>query len=95
MGPNERKIIKQIGLTLHKTHVKGIMYGPSFSRLFDMRGVERGRVLDADEIHDHYDGDTQPFGGSWDTDSRICLQAKAPRPVTVLGCKVAIQESEK
>ena len=95
MGPNERKIIKQIGLILHKTHVKGIMYGPSFSRLFDMRGVERGRVLDADEIHDHYDGDTQPFGGSWDTDSRICLQAKAPRPVTVLGCKVAIQESEK
>jgi len=95
MGPNERKNIKQIGLTLHKTHVKGIMYGPTFSRLFDMRAVEGGRELDADEIHDFYSGDTQPFGGSWNTDSRVCLQAAAPRPATVLACKIAIQESEK
>ena len=95
MGPNERKNIKQIGLTLYKTHVKGIKYGPSFTRLYDMRGVERGRELGEDEIHDQYEGDTQPFGGTWDTDSRVCLQAQAPRPVTVLGCKIAIQESEK
>lgn len=79
-----RKRVNQIGLILSNTHALGIKYGPDFDVLDDMPLMEQGEAVGANEIHTHYDLDLMEFAGDWNTDSRLCLEAKAPRPCTVL-----------
>ena len=83
-GLNVKRIITQLGVVLRNTHYQGLQYGPTFTDLSDLPQVEDGAIVAADTIHSHYDEETFPFGGDWDTDSRLCLQAKSPRPCTVL-----------
>ena len=90
-GLNERRIIRSLGLNLYKTHCKGIKYGPSFSKLYDLPEVEQGAVIVADTIHDTYDEDVFPYGGNWSTDSRLHLEATAPKPCTVTAAKMIVE----
>ena len=79
-----KRKIDQLGVVLHQTHHQGLQYGPDFSNLSDLPGVEDGAIVADNTIHADYDEEPFPFGGEWDTDSRICLQAQSPRPCTVL-----------
>jgi hypothetical protein len=51
----------------------------------------RGRPVDPDTVWDEYDAEPNTFPGEWSTDARLCLQAQAPRPATVLA---AVAEAE-
>lgn len=92
---NERKSIDHVGLVLANTHHKGLKYGLSFDRLYDLPGVEDYQTVTAGTIHSEYDKETIPVEGGWNVDSRMCLYAKAPRPATVLALSIAMQASEK
>ena len=37
--------------------------------------------------------DMMSFPGEWNTDSRLCLKAAAPRPCTVLAAVVGVETS--
>ena len=78
------KKIDQLGLILHNTHAKGIKYGPDFDNMDEMPEREGDALVDPDTIHEHYHEPMMEFNGAWTTDSRLCLEANAPRPVTVL-----------
>jgi hypothetical protein len=91
---NKKKIVRDIGLILSNTHYQGLKFGADFDNLQNLPLVEDGKITGADYIWDQYDKDTNPFGGIWDTDSRICLQAQAPRPCTVLAATFGVQTSE-
>lgn len=82
------KKVNKVALVLANTHAKGLMFGQSFaeSDMDPMPDIEQETLVDPDSIHEHYDEDGIEFPGDWDSDSRICLLAKAPRPVTVLAC---------
>jgi hypothetical protein len=91
VGLNVTRIVTQIGVVLHNTHYQGLQYGPDFDNLSELPLVTGGLEQDEDAIYSHYDEDTFPFGGSWNTDSRVCLQAAAPRPCTVLASVAEIE----
>lgn len=83
-GLLQRKAVPAIGVILRDTHKAGLKYGPSFSLLDDLPAVEDGAVTDDDVVWDAFDKDMFAFPGQWDTDSRVALQAQAPRACTLL-----------
>jgi hypothetical protein len=86
------KHVDHIGLILAWVHPLGLRYGPDFDNLDDMPGVEQGEIIDPDTIRATYAEQEIEFPGTWATDSRICLQAQAPRPVTVLAAIPNLKE---
>lgn len=89
------KKIDQLGLVLRNTHYQGLQYGPSFDVLSDLPQVEGGAVVAEDTVHSTYDEEAFEFDGELDTDSRICLQAQAPRPCTILAAVATVQSHDK
>lgn len=78
------KRVQSLGLILAWVHPKGLRYGPDFNNLDDMPEIEAGRVIDQDAVRTAYDENPVEFPGIWEADARLCLQAQAPRPCTVL-----------
>jgi len=95
IGLLERKMVQRIGFIAQNMHWQGLQYGPDFDNLYDLPQVEQGDVIAADTVHAEYHEDNFAFGGEWKTDSRICLQAVAPRPVTILAAIADIRSLEK
>ncbi len=86
---NMHKTVRQIGLILGPTHRKGLQYGPDFTILDDMPETEQEATVTSDWTA--YDSDPLPFDGSWDTDSRVCLQAASPRHATLMGLVIDVE----
>lgn len=90
MAINKKKRVSSVGLVLNKTHMQGIRYGhwhtdPPESALRDLPLIERGAPVTSGKIWESYDQAQIQFPGEWDTDARIQIEARAPRPATVLG----------
>lgn len=88
------KAIRHLGLILHNTHAKGLKYGTDFDHLDDLPGVEQAAVVDADSIWSSYDFPGFPINDASDADMRLCLQARAPRPATVVAAVLGIETEE-
>jgi hypothetical protein len=88
----EKKNIKRLGVIMKNTHYQGLQYGPDFSSLYNLPKVKDGSAITADTVHTSFDEETFAFGGRWDSDSRVCLQAASPRPVTLLAAIVEHEE---
>lgn len=80
--------IDHVGLVLRNVHARGLRYGQDFDHMDDMPRRERGAPVDPDAVRETYDEQTLPVNGKWSSDSRICLEAESPRPVTVLAAIV-------
>ncbi len=85
------KRISSLGLVLYNTHYQGLEYGPSFDALQDLPLVENGTEVAADTVHSALDSPPFGFPGEWSSDARLCLQASAPRPCTVLAAVMEIE----
>lgn len=94
MALTQRSRINKIGMILAYTHAQGLSFGPSFDVLDDLPMVENGADVDADAVWQSYDEDMIEFPGDWDTDSRICLVANAPRPCTVLAAVMNVDKHD-
>lgn len=86
--------INSLGLVLADTHYQGLRYGPSFDAMDDLPLVVDGAMTDADTIWESYDKDMVEFPGEWSTDNRLCLEATAPRPCTVLGAVMNVDRQD-
>lgn len=93
---DQQKTIKGLGVILANAHPKGLKYGRTFSSndLQDMPEIEAGTTVNQDTIRTAYDEPPFVFPGGWTTDERLCLQAEAPKPVTVLAaiCEAEMRE---
>lgn len=87
--------ISRVGLIMIETHAKGVQFGQSFDDLQEMPDIEDGEVIDSDYLWDEFDKRTMPFRSTWSADSRICLQATAPRPATVSAVPFVIEKHSK
>ena len=92
-GLLRRKSIARIGLVLDSTHAQGLAYGKDFASLDSLPPIEDDTTVDPTSQWTAYDKDSFAFDGSWDTDARVCLQAAAPRNVTVLACVIEMDQS--
>jgi hypothetical protein len=89
------KKVAQLGVILANTHHHGLQYGPSFDALSDLPDVEAGAEVADDTVHTTYDEMAFEFDGEWTTDARICLQAQAPRPCTLLAQVATVETHDK
>lgn len=96
-GLNQRKRIVQLGLVLADTLNRGIRFGPDFETMDPLPEVERDALVSSESNHvwTAYDEEMIEFPGEWSTDSRLCLEAKAPRPCTVLAVVMSITQGTK
>lgn len=92
---NQRKRINQLGVVLKNTHYQGLRYGPDFDNMDELPLTQEWGSIAADTIHETFDEDTFEFSGDWSTDARLCLEASAPRPCTVLACVIGMSTHEK
>jgi hypothetical protein len=96
---NQRKRIGQVGLILKNCHGQGVKYGPNFETDLlqdipqDDLPTDDADAPDLNHIFSEHEMDMAPFDGTWEVDTRFCLLAAAPRPVTVLACTVQLQTS--
>lgn len=86
-----KKKIDRLGLILANTHYQGLKYGDSFDYLDDMPQTAGDAITPSDTVWEDYDDIGMPLNGDWDTDSRLCLEAVAPRPCTVLAAIVGMR----
>jgi hypothetical protein len=92
----QRKTVNQIGLIAADIHRDAIKAGPSFDRLtkFDIRGSNGQALADADAVKSAHDAIAQPLGGTWDTDSRLCIEVQPGHPATILGIVFDVDTNE-
>jgi hypothetical protein len=95
IGLLEKKRVNRLGFIAENMHYQGLQYGPDFDNLSDLPKVAYGQVQPVDQIYETYHEDDFPFGGTWDSDSRICLKATAPRPCTILAAIANMQSVAK
>lgn len=91
----QRKRVDHLALIMRNTHAQGLQYGSDFDNLSDMPLEESGEWIPGSKVWESYDNDSFEFDGDWDTDARLCLQAKAPRPCTVLAAVISIETHDK
>lgn len=91
---NAHKMIKSLGVCLADVHPKGLEFGRDFTNMDPLPEVIDGAVVNPDTVLTDYNPEPIAFPGSWSTDARLCLQANAPRPVTVLAavCEVEVHD---
>jgi hypothetical protein len=86
------KRITSIALILADTHAKGLRFGPDFTNLDDRPQRDSWTDVDPDGVNVAYDEDSVLFPATWTTDLRLCLQAQAPRPATVLAVAMDLEQ---
>ena len=91
----QKKRVSQLGLILKDTHILGVKYGSDAAHLDNLPKEYKGGIDDDDTIYESYDVPSFAFNGTWDSDSRIYLQAQAPFPVTVLAAVPTVITHEK
>lgn len=87
------KKIHEIGLILANCHAKGLRFGQNFDTMDELPDIEEFAAVDPNSIHDAYDKRMLALPGEWDVDARLCLEASAPRPVTVMAAILNISTS--
>ena len=94
-GLMERTKIHRIGFIAKWMHHLGLRYGPDFDKLRSLPQVENGKTVATDTVWEDYDEDDIAFGGDWSPDTRICLEARAPLPVTLLAAIAQMESVER
>ena len=92
----QMKRTDKIGLVLYQTQNNALYFGNDTGILDPLpRIFHEGAEVDPRKIYETMDAVAMPFPGLWHSDSRICLRAKAPRPVTVLAAVPTVGTNEK
>lgn len=91
----QRTRVDHVGFIFINTHAQGVRYGHSLEELDDLPAYENEEAVDPNHVWPDYDKDVTEFNGGWDTDSRICLKASAPRPVTICAVPMVMSKNDK
>lgn len=80
-------LMSGVSLVLKDTHATGLRYGQDFDHLNGLPSADLpvvAGIADEDHVYPELEGRNIPLNGEWKTDSRLCLQAVAPKPCTIL-----------
>jgi hypothetical protein len=91
----QSKRIEHLGVIMRNTHNRGLRYGKDFSSLYEMPEYEGGKAVGANDIWAEYDERPFEFSQEFDTDSRLCLEAMAPMPCTLLAAVMTIATNDR
>jgi hypothetical protein len=86
----------KIAFVLYQTHNNALQFGNDTGELNPLpRNWDEGALVDSDKIYATLDKHAIPFPGLWDSDSRIFVRAKAPRPATILALVPTVGTNDK
>jgi hypothetical protein len=91
----QHKKLDMLGLLLMDTHYQGLKYGQEYDYLDDLPLVENGVETTADYVWSDYEFDSMTVNGTFKPDARLCLEANAPRPCTVVACIATVEVNVK
>lgn len=91
----QKKKVNTLALILANTMLSAIRYGQDFAHLDHLSRDVGGEIVDDQTVYEDFDHEAFTLDGTWDTDARLCLEARAPRPVTVLAAIVDVETHEK
>lgn len=93
----QTKKISHLGVIMRNTYATGLKYGTSFDsdRLRDLPGTKDGADVSSTTVHSDYDEPAFEFEGEWDTDTRLCLQAEAPKPCNLLAAVISVETHDR
>lgn len=78
----KRKRVAQLGMYLVNTMMDGLKAGRSFTELRKFTTTKDDKAIVAGTLYEEFDADLMAVSNSWDTDSRICIEALSPYPFT-------------
>lgn len=87
----KKKRVARLAIIGKWLHASGLKYGRDFDNLDDLPMIEDGTEVDTNDVREDYDEPSFAFPGTWDSDSRVCLKAIAPKPCTVLACVIDLE----
>ena len=90
----QKKKVNKLALILGPTHNDGLYFGRDFTNMDPLPRRVNGRPVEADEILDDFELTGTAFPGEWNTDSRLCLKAVAPKPCEVQAAIVSVETHE-
>jgi hypothetical protein len=73
----------------------GLRIGRDFDNMTKLSSVFKGKVLEPFAIVEEWDYDATAFGGKFDTDSRVCIEASSPYPATISGLVIHMQTNDR
>lgn len=91
---SQRERVNKVSLLLADTHYQGVTFGEDFDNMDSLPLIVDGVETAEHTIWDTLDADMTEFPGDWDTDPRLCLQAAAPRPATVMALVAHIDRQD-
>lgn len=80
----KRKRVHGLGLVLADTHAQGLLFGRNFTNMDPLPLVRGEKTVDPDSVLTDAEDGAMGFPGEWMTDARICFEARAPRPCTLV-----------
>lgn len=90
------KRVDKLGLILYQVHNNGIFFGQDTGELDAIpRTADQSATVDPDKIYETLDQVAIPCPGGWGPDSRVVVQAKSPRPATVLALVPTVTTNER
>lgn len=92
----QRKRVSHLALVMNDVALDGVRIGKSFDSR-DLRRIRRekkGRPIDGARVESVYSYDATSFPGSWETDSRVNIEMKAPYPATVAAMVLSIKTND-
>lgn len=78
----QRKKVSKLGLYLLDTVLDGLRVGKDFDTLRRFTTTKAGKPIVPGQLFQNFDADLMSISSDWDTDSRICIEQRAPYPFT-------------
>jgi hypothetical protein len=87
----QTKRVNSVGLLLANTHTRGLRFKADPTNEWEeLPRMEDGVPVGDDAIWTEYDKEMHVLPGAWDTDSRLVIEAQAPRPATVMAAVISV-----
>lgn len=78
----KKKRVSQLGIYLVKTMLDGLRVGKDFETLRRLTVTKGDKPIPANTLYESFDADMMSVSSDWDTDSRLCIEARSPYPFT-------------
>jgi hypothetical protein len=91
----QKKRVDHLALIGVNTAPDGLRIGRDFTNMTKLSSVYKGKILEPYFIVEEWDYDATSFGGKFDTDSRVCIEANSPYPATISGMVIHMQNNDR
>lgn len=91
----QRKRVDHLALLATRLCPDGIKIGRDFTTMTKISQIYKGKQITTGACLTDVDYDATTFNGSWDTDSRVCIQNQAPYPVTITGFVINMESNDR